>query len=206
MSWLDSPYNLILQQSRQTYNLMCWSCSIDILRANGNKLSSCKSFTWSRSKIPWSAINASVSVWSFYFNMGNPTACLWLCFICFELCRYYSVIISKLPLSPNHLELSPSLSPPIPKTFEKDLEGGGAHVKGKMIVCLTIQSQKISLKSSLISIILRLHCSEFLIIYYSHQSVAMWLTYCFLIILVAFDTINHDILLILLHSSFSFGP
>lgn len=79
-------------------------------------------------------------------------------------------------------------------------------MKGKMIVCLTIQSQKISLKSSLISIILRLHCFEFLIIYYSHQSVAMWLTYCFLIILVAFDTINHDILLIQPHLSFSFGP
>jgi len=40
-----------------------------------------------------SAINASVSIWSFYFNMDSPTACLWLCFICFELCFCYSVII-----------------------------------------------------------------------------------------------------------------
>lgn len=78
---------------------------------------------------PPSAINASVSVWSFYFNMGNPTACLWLCFICFELCCYYSVITNKLPLSPNHLELSPSLSPPVPKTLEKDCRGGGDEGK-----------------------------------------------------------------------------
>lgn len=34
-------------------------------------------------------------------------------------------------MSPNHLELSPSLSPPIPKTFEKDLEGGGGTREGK---------------------------------------------------------------------------
>lgn len=109
LCWSYSPYSLMLQPSRHTHNWMYWNFSIDILRTNGNKLSSCKSFTWSRFKIPPSAINASVSVWSFYFNMGNPTSCLWFCFICFELSCYYLGIISKLPLSPNHLELSPSL-------------------------------------------------------------------------------------------------
>lgn len=45
-----------------------------------------------------------------------------------SLCCYYSVSVSKLPLSPRHPELSPSLSPPIPKTLERIARGDeGEH-------------------------------------------------------------------------------
>lgn len=84
--------------------------------------------------------------------------------LCFESCCYYTVIRSKLPLSPNNLGLSPSLYPPLFKSLEKNW---GVGWRERWFHVWPSSHKKNSLKSSMISIILRQGWFEFLIIYYS---------------------------------------